>query len=694
MASHAADPVASTPPASARIGRIPIRELAPVQPENRWAAKAAVGEVVPFTATIFREGHGLLGAEAELLSPEDHMSRHRMQETLPGTDRWVARVHMPTTGTWRWRVRAWGDDWATWLHEAGIKVPLGQDVDLVLAEGAALLAGRTAKTYAQLREILTDSTRPGSERLAAAREPRVARLIAGRPIAQLTSVSEWRELRVERRRSAVGSWYEFFPRSEGARQAEDGTWTSGTFRTAAKRLPAIAAMGFDVVYLPPIHPIGVQHRKGRNNSPAALPGDPGSPWAIGGPLGDGTMGGHDAIHPELGTVRDFAAFVRTARALGLEVALDLALQCSPDHPWVTEHPNWFRRRADGSIAYAENPPKKYEDIYPLDFDRDFDGLYAEVLRILEVWISRGVEIFRVDNPHTKPLHFWERLLHEVNERHPDVVFLSEAFTRPAMMKALAGVGFQQSYSYFTWRNTKQELEEFLTSISGPDADYLRPNLFVNTPDILSEYLQFGGTGAFKVRAAIAATAAPSWGVYSGFELFEAIARPGTEEYIDSEKYQFFPRDWARAASTGRTLAPYLTLLNDIRSSHPALGQLRGLSIHWSDDDAVLVYAKRLEAAFTGHGRDDTIIVVANTDPHSVRETLVHLDLDVLGLPDRDDTRFEVTDLVTGESWNWSRDNYVRLDAYDEPVHILSVGDVWPAMGTSTEDPSRKVHPRP
>ena len=691
MASHAADPVVHADGQSTRIGRIPIRELAPVQPENRWPAKASVGEVVPFAATIFREGHGILGAEVELLDPEARTGRHRMQETIPGTDRWVARVQLPMAGTWRWRVRAWSDDWATWLHQAEIKVSLRQDVEVVLAEGAALLLGRTAKSYTQLREILTDTARSGDERLAAARELRVARLIAGRPIAQLTSESEWRELRVERRRAAIGSWYEFFPRSEGAKQATDGSWTSGTFRTAARRLPAIADMGFDVVYLPPIHPIGVQHRKGPNNSTEALPGDPGSPWAVGGPLGDGTMGGHDTIHPELGTVRDFAAFVRAARDLGMEVALDLALQCSPDHPWVIEHPEWFHHRLDGSIAYAENPPKKYQDIYPLDFDGDLDGLYAEVLRILELWISRGVEIFRVDNPHTKPLHFWERLLAELNERYPDVVFLSEAFTRPPMMKALAGVGFQQSYSYFTWRNTKDELEEFLTTISGPDADYLRPNLFVNTPDILSEYLQLGGPGAFKVRSAIAATAAPSWGVYSGFELFESIARPGAEEYIDSEKYQFFPRDWARAASTGRTLAPYLALLNGIRSAHPALGQLRGLSIHWSDDDAVLVYAKHLEAAFTGNGRDDTIIVVANTDPHSVRETLVHLDLNLLGLPDHDDTRFEVTDLVTAESWLWSRDNYVRLDAYDEPVHILSVGAVQPEVVTATRDSSQRGH---
>ncbi len=666
--------IAASPPSPghprARIGRIPIRHLTPAQPEDRWPAKSFRGEVVPFEATAFREGHGELGVELVLVDPEGRQHTHRMRSVAPGTDRWRAEVRLDAEGTWLWRVKAWTDDWATWLHNAEIKVAAGQDLELVFAMGAELLAGRTAKACVEARTALLDSTRAPEERLAAARDARLTRLIRTRPIAWLSSISEQRSLRVERARAAVGSWYEFFPRSEGAKRRTDGSWTSGTFRTAAARLPAVAAMGFDVVYLPPIHPIGVSHRKGPNNSTSAGPNDPGSPWAIGGPLADGTLGGHDAIHPDLGTEKDFAAFVAAAAKLGLEIALDLALQCSPDHPWVTEHPDWFTTRPDGSIAYAENPPKKYQDIYPINFDNDPEGIRAEVLRLVELWISRGIKIFRVDNPHTKPLDFWEWLLGEVAREHPEVVFLAEAFTRPAILHSLAGAGFHQSYTYFTWRNTKAELEEFLSQLAGRSADYLRPNLFVNTPDILTEYLQFGGPAAYQVRAAIAATGAPTWGVYSGYELFEDVARPGSEENIDNEKYEYKARDWARAASTGKTLAPYLTRLNEIRAAHPALRQLRNLRIHWSDDEAVLVYTKHLAAEFTGEKKPDGLIIVANVDPHSVRETTVHLDLRELGLAP--DARFEVRDLISGDRWEWGADNYVRLDAFTQPVHILAI----------------------
>ncbi len=430
-------------------------------------------------------------------------------------------------------------------------------------------------------------------------------------------------------------------------------------------LPEVAAMGFDVVYLPPIHPIGRTFRKGPNNTLDAGENDPGSPWAIGGP-----DGGHDAIHPDLGTEKDFAFFVGKAKQAGLEIALDLALQASPDHPWVAQHPEWFTTLPDGTIAYAENPPKKYQDIYPINFDNDYDGLRAEVLRIVRHWMSLGVRIFRVDNPHTKPLHFWEWLIHTVNATDPDVVFLAEAFTRPALLYTLAKAGFQQSYTYFTWRNTKEELAEFLTGLAHDTADFLRPNLFVNTPDILTEYLQFGGPAAFKIRAAIAATGAPTWGVYSGFELYENVARPGAEEYIDNEKYEYRPRDYARAAALGRSLAPYLTMLNRARSEHPALRQLRNLHVHGSEDDAVLVYSKYLAGEFTRSGKPDAVLVVANVDPHSVRETLVHLDVAAFGIAPG--SQFEVRDLVTGQRWTWGADNYVRLDAFSEPVHILTV----------------------
>jgi starch synthase (maltosyl-transferring) len=665
--------VSARPVRPPRIGRIPIRDFRPLQPEARWPAKAVVGEVVPFGATVFREGHGLLFVELVLTRPTGEETRHRMRELEAGMDRWGVDVRIDEPGSWRYQVHGASDDWASWLHDAEIKIPAGQDVELVLATGAELLRGSRGRMQTQARTALLDGKLTPAARLSVAHDPRLIAAIEAEPIISLETFTTPLELRVERRRAGVGSWYEFFPRSEGAKAprpgAKPGTkagrWISGTFATAAKRLPAIAEMGFDVVYLPPIHPIGRTFRKGPNNSPQASPTDPGSPWAIG-----SAEGGHDAIHPDLGTVADFRAFVAEAERLGLEVAIDLALQCSPDHPWVTEHPEWFTQRPDGTIAYAENPPKKYQDIYPLNFDRDPAGIRAEVLRIVELWIERGVRIFRVDNPHTKPLDFWEWLLGEVHDAHPDVVFLAEAFTRPPMLHALAGAGFQQSYSYFTWRNTKGELEEFLTEISGPDADYLRPNLFVNTPDILTEYLQFGGVPAYKIRAAVAATAAPLWGVYSGYELFEDVARPGSEENIDNEKYEYKPRDWAGAAASGRTLAPYLTMLNGVRSRHPALGQLRNITVHWSDDDAVLVYVKHLDGRFTDSGAPDTVIVVVNTDPHSVRETTVHLDLTRFGLAPGD--RFGVHDEVSGADWIWTDSNYVRLDSFTEPVHILEV----------------------
>jgi len=648
-----------------RIGRIPIRGIAPRQPEDRWPAKSFVGEVVPFEATIFREGHGELFAEVLLTDPGGTETRHRMRLVGSGTDRWRADVLITRTGMWSFRIRAAADDWASWLHTADIKIDAGQDVELVFAMGAEILGRSTSAIFGQARTALLDRKLTPAARMKVAHDPRLASAITAAPLISLETLSDSSPLRVERAAAAVGAWYEFFPRSEGAKKGRDGTWKSGTLRTAAKRLPGVAAMGFDVIYLPPIHPIGREFRKGPNNSTTAGPGDPGSPWAIG-----SAEGGHDAIHPDLGTVADFAFFVKEAEAAGLEVALDLALQCAPDHPWVTEHPDWFTTRPDGTIAYAENPPKKYQDIYPLNFDNDPEGIRAEVLRIVELWISRGVKIFRVDNPHTKPLDFWEWLLADVNGRHPDVVFLAEAFTRPAMLHSLAAAGFQQSYSYFTWRNTKPELEEFLTEIAGPDADYLHPNLFVNTPDILTEFLQFGGRPAYKLRAALAATASPLWGVYAGYELFEDVARPGSEENIDNEKYEYKQRDWEKAEAAGASLAPYLTVLNGIRAAHPAFGQLRNLRVHWSDDESILVFTKYLDGAFTESGHPDGLIVVANVDPHSVRESTVHIDLTALGL--EPGAKFSVRDLISGANWIWTDSNYVRLDAFTEPVHVLAV----------------------
>ena len=656
------------------VGRIPVLDLSPQLSDNLWPVRAFVGEVVPFGATAFREGHDLIGVDLQLTAPNGTTTRHPMLLKADGTDRYSTQAQLNISGRWSYRVRAYADEFATWEHNAAIKIPAGIDVELMFTIGTALLfqAGidptrplPSRRLFQAAATTLADTGKSTTERFLAVADAALRQAIAAQPLAGLTSLSAERTIIVERTRAGVGSWYEFFPRSEGATRRDDGSWQSGTFRTAAKRLPAVAAMGFDVLYLPPIHPIGQAFRKGPNNSLTVAPGDPGSPWAIG-----STAGGHDAIHPDLGTVADFSLFLTEAASLGIEIALDFALQASPDHPWVTEHPEWFTTLPDGTIAYAENPPKKYQDIYPINFDNDPSGIRLEALRLLRYWISLGVRIFRVDNPHTKPLDFWEWLINEVNETDPDVVFLAEAFTRPALMQALGKVGFQQSYTYFTWRNTKIELEEFFDGLATETSDFLRPNLFVNTPDILTEYLQFGGPAAFKIRAALAATAAPSWGVYAGFDLFENVARPGAEESIDNEKYEYRPRDWSTAEELGKSLAPYLTTLNRIRAEHPALGQLRNLTIHSSDDDSILVFSKYLDAAFTDTGQADALIIVANVDPHSVRQTVVHLDVTRFGIV-RGDT-FDAHDLVTGVTWTWSADNFVRLDAFTEPVHILHV----------------------
>lgn len=654
-----------------RATRIPLLNGTPAVPGG-FAPKAFVGEVVPFTVVAFREGHDLIGVQLRLTSPDGEESLHRLTPLLDGTDRWSAEIAIDVQGRWTFRFEAFSDDFATWAHAAELKVAAGVDVPVMAALGAELLTRAAAekdRPLAQRKRLTADSAAllagDAETTIELSTDADLARVFLERPLTSLRSASAAHTLLVERTTAGVGAWYEFFPRSEGARRLKDGSIKSGTFRTATKRLPGVAAMGFDVIYLVPIHPIGITNRKGRNNTLTTEPEDPGSPYAIG-----AAEGGHDAIHPDLGKPADFRAFVRAARAEGLEVALDLALQASPDHPWVAEHPEWFTTLPDGTIAYAENPPKKYQDIYPLNFDNDPEGIYREMLRVVRHWVHEGVKIFRVDNPHTKPLQFWEWLIATVNAEDPDVIFLAEAFTRPAVMRALAAVGFQQSYSYFTWRNTKAELEEFLSSVSHETSDYMRPNLFVNTHDILTEYLQFGGRAAYRIRACIGATAAPVYGVYAGYELFENVARPGSEENIDNEKYEYKLRDWEGAEAAGDSLAPLLRRLNQIRRAHPALRQLRNLSVHWSDDDSVLVYSKHLDAAFTGTGDADTILVVANVDPHSVRETTVHLDTTIWGVPLGDP--FEVEDLLTGAVWTWNDHNYVRLDAFAEPVHILKV----------------------
>jgi starch synthase (maltosyl-transferring) len=655
------------------IERIPITEVSPVVEGGRYPVKAVVGESLEISATIFREGHDALGAGVVLKGPRGRSRPLTRLQPAAGDepDRYVAWVTPDKPGAWTFRIESWSDPYATWRHAAEIKIEAEIDVELMLTEGVLVVqraaAGAPAKSAARKRLEAAaaqgaDAALPVAERLAALTSPEVTEALDDYPVRDLLSDSEAFPLYVDRERALIGSWYELFPRSEGATYDDErGVWRSGTFATAAERLNAVADMGFDVVYLPPIHPIGEVNRKGPNNSLTPGPDDPGSPWAIG-----SRLGGHDAVHPDLGTIEDFDAFVARAHELGLEVALDLALQCAPDHPWVSSHPEWFTTRADGSIAYAENPPKKYQDIYPLNFDNDYAGLSREVLRIVRYWIDHGVRIFRVDNPHTKPVMFWEWLLTKVRAKDPDVVFLSEAFTKPAMMRALAMVGFHQSYTYFTWRNTKTELETYLHELSHERSDVMRPNLFVNTPDILPAFLQYGGPAAFAIRAVLAATGSPTWGVYAGFELYEHVAvQPGSEEYLDSEKYQLRPRDWARAAEERRTLAPYITTLNEIRRRHPALQRLRNLTVHRTDDDAILCFSKRGDE---GH-RDDVVIVVVNLDPHGTRETIVHLDMPALGLEWYDTVI--VDDELSGQSWRWGERNYVRLDP-GSPAHVLSI----------------------
>jgi starch synthase (maltosyl-transferring) len=659
------------------VGRIPVMNVMPVVDLGRQPAKATVGEPFPVRATVFREGHDKLGAEVVLTGPDGNRRPPvRMTKHPEIPDQYEAWVTPDVVGSWTFEVQSWSDPVGTWQHNAGIKIPAGVDVELMFTEAQLLLDRVLAELPPDDRHAAdivraaahaaADTGRPVEARLAELQAPDLTAVLFAHPLRELITVEGPYPAFADRQLALFGSWYEFFPRSEGAtKDPRTGKVVSGNFRTAAKRLDAVADMGFDVIYLPPIHPIGEVNRKGPNNTLTPGPDDTGSPWAIG-----SKDGGHDAIHPDLGGFEDFDAFVARAGELGLEVALDLALQAAPDHPWVKEHPEWFTTRADGTIAYAENPPKKYQDIYPVNFDNDPTGISKEVLRIVRLWMSHGVRIFRVDNPHTKPVAFWEWLLKEIRRTDPDVLFLAEAFTRPAMMRSLGAVGFQQSYTYFTWRNAKWEIEEYLRELSTETDHLMRPNFFVNTPDILHAYLQYGGPAAFKIRAAIAATGSPSWGVYAGYELFEHVAvKPGSEEYLDSEKYQIRIRDWDKAAAEGRTLAPYLTRLNEVRRAHPALQQLRNVRIHWSDDENVLVFSKSAASGRPGEATD-TVIVVVNVDPHATRETMVHLDLPALGMDWGDS--FAVHDEITGEDWSWGQHNYVRLDPSYEPAHILTV----------------------
>jgi starch synthase (maltosyl-transferring) len=654
-------------------GRLGISDVAPVVSCGRYPARAVVGEHLPIAATVFREGHDAISANVAWRGPDDAAGPFiRMVPGVPGTDRWHATVVPTSEGAWTFAIEAWGDPIATWRHKVEVKIDAGQgpeDLANDLEDGARLMQRATRNVGPDGRpvleaaaEALRDTSRDLAHRVGPALADDVTALLLDNPVRELLTRSPRYTVWVDRKQALYSSWYELFPRSEGAENQPDGTPARhGTFKDAARRLPQIAEMGFDVVYLPPIHPIGRVNRKGRNNTLMPGPEDVGSPWAIG-----SEEGGHDAIHPQLGTFEDFDDFVNRTRELGMEVALDYALQAAPDHPWVASHPEWFTTRPDGSIAYAENPPKKYQDIYPLNFDNDPKGIYAEALRVIRLWISHGVKIFRVDNPHTKPLNFWHWLIWEVKKTDPDVLFLAEAFTRPAMMHGLAQVGFTQSYTYFTWRTQRWELEEYGRELVEA-ADYMRPNFFVNTPDILHESLQVGGPPMFRIRAVLAALLSPTWGVYSGYELYEHLpVREGSEEYLDSEKYQLRPRDYEGAIREGRSLAPYLTHLNRVRREHPALQQLRNLRFHHVDNENLLAFSKRDDE--TG----DTVLVVVTLNPYSSQAGTTSLDMPALGLDWND--RMVVHDEMSGGigEYEWGQVNFVRLDPHVEPAHVFVV----------------------
>ena len=647
-----------------RIEYLHIECVTPELDAGRFPVKRIVGDVVTVGADIIREGHDQLAARVVYKGPGDAAWATAPMTYDYDSDRWSGKFTVDRIGRWTFSVEAWTDRFGTWQSDLAKKIKAGQDVELELAEGAlmAKAASRRAR-YAPARAALLMTAKLLVDRKDTAFEKRAQRALDDdlrtlidehlRP-ADLTRYSRELEIYVDRERARFAAWYEMFPRSATEPRPSP---RHGTFADAAAQLPRIARLGFDVVYLPPIHPIGRTFRKGKNNSLVAEPDDVGSPWAIG-----NEHGGHTAIEPALGTIDDFDRFVDAAHDLGMEVALDYALQCSPDHPWVKEHPDWFHVRPDGSIRYAENPPKKYQDIYPLDFWCDDRGaLWSACRDVLTYWIEHGVKIFRVDNPHTKALAFWEWVIGEIQSRHPDVIFFAEAFTRPKRMKALAKLGFTMSYTYFTWKNAWWDLRPYLEELTqSPMVEYYRGNLFANTPDILNEYLVTGGRPAFRIRLLLAATLLPLYGIYSGYELCENTpVRPGSEEYLDSEKYELRPRDFEAAGNINEDIA----LLNRLRREQPALQQYANLTFHTSENPAILFYRKAMP------GRD--LLIAATTDPHHPQETMVHVPIRELGIDDEQE--YVVHDLLTGARYTWrGTRNYVRLDPHAQPGHVFAV----------------------
>lgn len=675
-----------------QFGRIVVMDVTPSAEQGMFPARVELGEPFEVTAQVFIEGRTKVGATAVLRNPRGReMQRAAMTCTNPGLDRWTVMLQAGEhsdlkpwdedyaavkrqLGEWTVTIEGWEDTYTSWLHDARIKVQVGDDVENALETGAEMLnrwahtadahlSARDRKHLEQAAERMSDKERPASARLAEADNPRIEALHKTHPLRDGISESRPQRFKVERPKSSFAAWYQFFPRSEGAYRAEDGTIVQGNFKTALTGLDRAAEEGFDIVYLPPIFPIGVTNRKGRNNSLVAGPHDPGSPFGIGSELG-----GHDTVDPLLGTMDDFKAFVAHAHELGLEIALDFALQCSPDHPWVKQHPNWFRIKPDGTIAFAENPPKKYQDIYPIDFNADMPGIEREVERIMNLWIEAGVTIFRIDNPHTKPVRFWQDVIAAVTKKHPEVLFLAEAFTRPGMMRALSYVGFTQSHCYFPWRNTKEELAEYLLETNGNDGYYQHNTFWPTTPDILTAYVRDNGIAGHAVRAVLAAMGSPSWGIYNGYELIENRQRPGFEEQIDNEKYEIKVRDWKEADKYG--IAELLGSLNEIRRNHPATRSYHNLTVLPTSDPSILAFARHTPAELTGTGQADTLIVLVNLDGYNAHQSTVHIELPELGLPT--DRAVTVRDELTGREFQWGWDNFVSLAPWADVAHILSV----------------------
>ena len=676
-----------------QFGRVNVMDITPNEEHGVYPARVELGEAFEVTAQVFIEGRTKVGATAVVRNPRGkEMLRAPMTCVNPGLDRWTVTLtcgeHSDAKpwepefakvkrqlGEWTVTVEGWEDTYISWLHDATIKVQVGDDVENALISGSQLLArwasSSDAKLNAHQRKTLeaaaatmADASLSPQERLAAATSSDVSELHTSNPLRDGLSPSAPQRFKVERPKASFAAWYQFFPRSEGAvYDDQHGRIKQGTLVTALSGLERAKAEGFDIVYLPPIFPIGVTNRKGRNNSLIAGPNDPGSPFGIGSELG-----GNDTVDPLLGTMDDFKAFCNRAHELGLEVALDFALQCSPDHPWVKQHPNWFRTKPDGTIAFAENPPKKYQDIYPIDFNADMPGIEKEVERIMDLWVKAGVTIFRVDNPHTKPVRFWQDVIAAVTKKHPEVLFLAEAFTRPGMMRALSYVGFTQSHCYFPWRNTKEELEKYLLETNGDDGYYQHNTFWPTTPDILTDYVRDNGIAGHAVRAVLAAMGSPSWGIYNGYELIENKQRPGFEEQIDNEKYEVKVRDWDDAGKYG--IAELLTSLNRIRREHVEAFSYHNVSILPSSDPNIIAFARHTPAELTSTGKPETLIVVVNLDGHNAHQSLIHLELPDLDIDPKHDV--QVRDELTGHEFTWGWDNFVSLAPWADVAHVFHI----------------------